>query len=112
MGGLWRQGCDRRGGSERLPRYRIVARKREVFDRAHITSGVVRSPAEVVKDQQLLTEATSTKGAGCSVTKPILSGPLVAIALANQPSRQIVELKQARYGIISVAVTQQKQRRI
>jgi formyl-CoA transferase len=65
----------------------------DVFDRAHITFGVVRAPSDVVKDPQLVANdiVVPLEGAGGNL-KWTISNPLQIHDVAKVPARRAPEL--------------------
>jgi len=74
-------------------RQQPLAHWREVLDRAHITYGVVRSPAENANDEQLLANeiVVPIEGAGERL-KYTVSSPLKVHGVAKVPARRAPEL--------------------
>ena len=66
---------------------------REVFDRGHLTYGVVRAPAEVVTDPQLVANdiVVPLEGAGGNL-KLTVSSPIHVQDVAKQPARRAPEI--------------------
>jgi crotonobetainyl-CoA:carnitine CoA-transferase CaiB-like acyl-CoA transferase len=70
-----------------------MAHWREVFDKAHITYGLVRDPSEVIKDPQLRENGivVSLEGAGGKLTSTI-SSPMQVHDVAKVPAKRAPEI--------------------
>jgi formyl-CoA transferase len=78
-----------------------MAHWREVFDKAHVTYGMVRDPSDVIKDPQLRENGivVPLEGAGGKLTSTI-SSPMQVHDIAKVPAKRAPDLGEHNDGVL------------